>query len=288
MNRKDADGDDPEYSRREILELGGGVLGTATGVAGLAGRLRESPEDRSDDGIPDSLKRSESFNEFLDETFRTRDFDGLDPERTELLVDLRYVGGTGISERAKTQVVELFRANGIHLHWLDYPDRYDRERFESEYGYRAEDLLWPTGSFYQKEVESPVKNVAVQLIVIPPSDQDGGTYLHASFQTLSSGGESSIAGLSLGNRAVVTEQARVRDEVGLVLHEVAHLGICHDDDPANTGVMGPDPEEVDLMPDEWRTLRSRLDNVRDRTGFDLALRPCIWEEYYDQVIVDGG
>lgn len=285
MNRRDSTDERTEYTRRETLRHAGGLFGTATGLGTLTQRVDESYADQSDDGIPDLLKESESFHQYVEDLFGADQFDGLDPERKDLLLDVRYVGRTTISETTKTRIEDRFRSNGIYVQWLDYPQRYGQDAFETEYGYNGERILWPNGSFYDYEVEDELKNVAVQVIVVPSeADANANQHLHATFHTLSNSEGGDFSGMSFGNRAVVTDQDTVREEVGLIMHEVAHLALCHDESSENTGVMGPVREEADLMDYEWEKLRENLDNVRDQTGYDIALRPCIWREYYDEVV----
>lgn len=266
------------FGRRDVLKLAGGVLGGSAIAGGVAYTSDRAYADESGDGLPDG--REETLEAYLAETFGRDQFDGLASGRRDLLVDARYVGETSVSEDTREDLEELFRDNGIHLQWLEYPDSYGREWFDRNYDYTAEDILWPRWSFYDDVVAARLKDVAVQVVVVPerpgraPDEQLGSSLLDVS--PVEGDG---FTGMSLGNRAVVVEQELPDVEVRLVLHELAHLALCHDDDPANDGVMGPTGEEADLMEDEWARLRERLDNVRDTTGFDVAGRPCLWEEF---------
>ncbi|MDZ7731131.1 MAG: hypothetical protein U5K37_09725 [Natrialbaceae archaeon] len=76
---------------------------------------------------------------------------------------------------------------------------------------------------------------------------------------------------------MVADRENPANATRLILHELGHLALCHDDDPANVGVMGSG-DRIDLMPDEWAQLRDNLANVRDGTGYDVMLRPCLWRE----------
>lgn len=267
--------DSSEISRRDLLVYGGTALGTTLVAGTLAYRADRSFEDRDTDGIPDDLERSDEFSRFLEETFGDDQFDGLDPTRKDLLVDARYIGSASITDPTKRHIEALFRANGIHLQWLDHPDTYTTEWVEERYGFQVERLLWPRISFYADVVEDELKDTAVQVIVIPeqyPSQRDDLESIYAIHR-----GED-YQGVSLGNRCIVTDQHTPNGERRLVLHEIAHLGLCHDDDPDNTGVMGPNTEEAALTDEEWAKLRNRLTNVRDTTGADIALRECLREE----------
>lgn len=264
--------------RRELLNIGGIGLATLAGAATLAYRSDRSYEDHDGDGIPDQLERSSAFHEALEDIYGPDQFSGLDPNRKDLLIDVRYIGFARISEETKEKLVELFGDHGIFLQWLDYHAHYDRRQFEEAYGYRVERILWPYMSFYHDVVEHRLKNVALQVVVIPedPLDQRHLESLYALHQG------DDYAGISMGNRCVVTDS--VDKQTDFLLHEIAHLGLCHDDDPDNTGVMGPNPRETDLMPHEWEALRNRLPNIRDTTGFDILLRDCVGEEFLSEQV----
>lgn len=264
--------------RRAVLELAGS-LGAFGGLGVVAYTSDRRYVDEDGDGIPDSKERSGSFHDYLRGVFGADQFEGLDPRRKDLLVDARYVGDAGIADPTKARIAELFRENGIFLQWLDHPRRYDRERFEERYGYGSKDVLWASGSFYREEVEEPLRNVALQLIVLPGGHGSPGRARIHSWPLLSgSDRDGTATGVSYGNRAVAVERESVEAEAKLVLHELAHLGLCHDDDPDNIGVMGTG-QDLDLADQEWETLRANLENVRDTTGFDILFRRCILEEF---------
>ncbi|EMA42257.1 hypothetical protein [Halobiforma nitratireducens] len=275
------------HPRRTLLR----AVGTATalplvGGIGSAARTRAVGEDSDGDGIPDRSKRSESFHARLEAIFGSQ-FEGLEVGRRDLLIDVRYVGGTTISPTTRRTVVDLFRTNGIHAQWLTYPHRYDRETIEEQYGLSVKDLLWGVNSFYRGEVEPVLEDVALQLIVVPGAIEPPyeGRIYSPWMDAIGSGvdGNGYVNGFSGGNRAVVAEREDRAREVRLVFHELTHLALCHDDDPENTGVMGTG-ERADLLDHEWDQLRDGLSNVRDTTGYDIALRPCLWSENLSAVL----
>ncbi|MDZ7731132.1 MAG: hypothetical protein U5K37_09730 [Natrialbaceae archaeon] len=65
------------------------------------------------------------------------------------------------------RLLSLFRSNGIYAQWLEYPDRYDRAWFESRFGYDVRKILWSRESFYRTAVEPALRDIAVQVIVVP-------------------------------------------------------------------------------------------------------------------------
>lgn len=269
-----------DTGRRRLLKRAGVVLGTPFVLGSEAYRADRSYTDEDGDGIPDSLERSTSLHRDLVSIFGSDQFSGLDPKRKDLLIDARYIGQATISDHTKRRIESLFRANGIYLQWLEYPDRYDVERFEDEYGYHVKDILWSPRSFYYQRIEDVLTDIALQLIVVPGHSEPQVSRRLDSLWTHLRNDTESFAGMSFGNRAVVTEQEFERPELRLVLHEVAHLALCHDDDPNNTGVMGLKgvTTDVDLMDWEWASLRDNLDAIRDTTGIDVASRRCIWDE----------
>ncbi|ATW87290.1 hypothetical protein halTADL_0477 [Halohasta litchfieldiae] len=278
----DSDEDKPisgpaDPGRRETLKLLGGVVTAPFGIGTTAYSLDRSYEDADSDAIPDSLEGSEEFTAWLTDLFGVDQFEGFDPDRRDLLVDIRYVGATTVSERTKTALVELFRSNGIYLQWLDYPERYDRAWFERRYGYDARRILWSPWSFYHRTVERRLKNVALQLVVVPgfgEGPHHGRLYSPwTKFHT----GSGYVSGLSTGNRAVVADRQSPEIEAKLILHEIAHYAVCHSTDPENTGVMGTN-EKFNLMAHEWEALRTGLGSIRDTTGFDVAFQRCLWAE----------
>lgn len=254
-------------------------MAAPVGIGTAAYRLDRSYADRDGDGIPDSLDRSPEFDTWLRELFGAAQFEGLDPNRRDLLVDVRYVGETSVSTQTTSLLVELFRDNGIYLQWLEYPDRYDRAAFERRYGYNARRILWSPWSCYHRTVERRLKNVALQLFVVPGlgEKQHHGKLYSPSTAFHDSSSTGYVNGFNTGNRAVVTDCDDHEDEAKLVLHELAHYALCHSTDPANTGVMGT-KAEIDLLADEWATLRSGLGAIRDTTGVDVVFRQCLWDE----------
>ncbi len=234
--------------------------------------------DSDSDGIPDHTKRSLDFHETLSRHFGPQ-FEGLEMGRADLLIDVRHVGETTISRSTQQTIVDLFRSRDIHAQWLEYPTRYDLESVASSYGTTVKELLWGWDSFYSDAVEPELQDVAVQLIVVPGTAEDaaeGRIYSHWMGAT-GGGAAGYVNGFSLGNRAVVAERSDPTEEARLVFHELAHLVLCHDADPENTGVMGT-AEELDLTDREWERFRAGLGNVRDRTGYDFLFRPCLWHE----------
>ena len=284
MTDDDTTTDEPiERTRREVLRSAGAVAGTPFGL-GAAYRADRSFEDRSGDGIPDDLKRSESFHRRLEELFGS-DFEGLETERRDFLVDVRYVGDVSIDDRVKTYIEDRFRDNGIHMQWLDYSTRYDEARFREAYGYNARTVLWSRRSFYRREIESDLRDVAFQLVVVPGSSEpglEGTVYSPWMDYVINDWQDGWVNGMNVGNRALVGNRPSPRAQAELALHEIAHLVLCHDDDPSNRGVMGA-AEEIDLTAGEWARLRDGLDAVRDTSGYDVALRRCLWTDHASSI-----
>ncbi len=252
--------------RRTLLGAGASLLGLGT--------LRSSPfEDADRDGLPDALERSEDTHRFLRDLFPDDQFEGLDPDRPELLIDARYIGHATISAETKQFVRDRFRANGIYLQWMDYPERYPLGDFANAYGDRVERILWPIGSYYAEEVEDRLQDIALQVIVLPDSEEEDLEALYSIQQ----GGQ--FDGMSFGNRCLVTETDSIEAETILVMHEIGHLALCHSDDPSS--VMSPTPEQPHLSREEWTAFRDGLGNIRDTSGFDIALRECLLERYED-------
>ncbi|AXR76955.1 hypothetical protein AArcMg_0599 [Natrarchaeobaculum sulfurireducens] len=273
------DGDDRRSSRRSFLSSIG-VTGGMSFLAGgsvLGSRWRNTDSD--DDGIPDRKKRSTAFHRRLESVFGPDQFEGLEPGRPTLLIDVRYIGQTAVFPSTKWTVVNLFRRHGIDAQWLEYPHRYALETVTERYGSTVRDLLWRPGCFYSEEVETDLKDVALQLLIVPGAStppHEGRIYSHV--MDLAGGdADGYVNGFSAGNRAVVANRTDRFAEARLVLHELAHLALGHDDDPTNPGVMGSG-EEVDLLDAEWNQLRGGLANIRDRTGYDVVFRPCLWFE----------
>ena len=261
-----------------MLKCVGGAVTAPFGIGTGAYGLDRSYRDADADGIPDSLERSTEFNDWVGSVFGEQ-FTGLDPSRRDLLVDVRYVGDCSVSEATRERLVELFRANGIHMQWLEYPRRYDRETFERRYGYNAKRILWSPRSFYRRAIEPRLKNVAFQLVVVPGFADGPHERRLYSPSTAAHGSDSKgyVNGLNTGNRAVVASRYSHEIEAKLILHEIAHYALCHSMDPTNTGVMGTN-EEIDLMDHEWAELRGGLGAIRDTTGVDVLLRRCLWDE----------
>ncbi len=246
------------------------LLGAGLSVFGL-GTLRSSPfEDVDADGIPDAIERSEEFEGFIRDRFGDEQFEGLNPHRRDLLIDARYVGSATITAETKRYVREAFRDHGIYLQWLDYPVRYPVKPFAEQYGDRVERILWPIGSFYADEVEEELRNTALQVIALPDSEED----LEALY-AIQQGQH--FDGMSFGNRCLVTESASLEAEAILVMHEIGHLALCHNQDSAS--VMSPTPDQARFTAREWTRLREGLSNIRDTSGFDIATRKCLLERF---------
>jgi len=271
----DRPGRSTSRSRRGVLKTLGGLVTTPLGTGATAFGLDRSYRDVDGDGIPDSLEDDAAFEAWLAGVFGRDQFSGLDSDRRDLLVDARYVGEMTVRERTKSRLIELFRANGIHLQWLDYPDRYDRTRFERQYGYNAQEILWSPRSFYHRTVERRLKNIAFQLIVVPGfGEGPHHEHLYSPWTKFDSG-SGYVSGFNTGNRAVVAGRHSHEAEAKLICHEIAHYALCHSTDPDNTGVMGSQAE-LDLQPDEWKALRNGLGAIRDTTGVDVAFQRCLW------------
>lgn len=273
----------PEVERRTLLKAVGSAVGISATSVTTAYAADRSHVDDDEDGIPDSLERSTEMHDRLTDLYGDQ-FSGLDPNRKDLLIDARYVEGTSVATETKTRIVDLFRENGIHAQWLDHPASYERETFDLRYGSDVKELLWDQESFYRAEVEPWLRDIAIQVIVVPGRDRPSyeGLVYSPWTDTLGGGVDGHVNGFSVGNRAVIANRDEQWEEARLAFHEIAHFGLCHDDDPGNTGVMGAN-EEIDLMPDEWETLRNSLDNVRDATGYDIAARPCLWQACLDDL-----
>lgn len=272
-------GDDTTHepvTRRRLL----GALGAGVSIPLLGGELHdwavEAAADADGDGIPDRVKRSARAARRIDRTFEGG-FDGFELGRHDLLLDARYVGDVSIPLAVKRGLERRFRENGIYLQWLDHGREYDRGGFESRYGNSARRILWARDSFYHREIEDFLKDLALQLVVVPgaPDGPFRGRIYSTWANTVGSHPQGYVNGMSFGNRAVVAERHDRWEQTRLIFHEIAHLGLCHSDDPENRGVMGTN-ETLSLTDEEWSTLADNLSNVRDGTGYDLLFRPCLW------------
>lgn len=256
--------------------MAGGGLVTPFLAGGLRYRSDRSYPDVDEDGIPDHKKRSPTIDARLTDTFGDH-FDGLELGRRDLLLDVRYVGDVTVPLQVKRAIERRFRDNGIHLQWLDYPDRYPLDWFEDRYGNNARQILWGGSSFYRDEIEPEFKDIALQLVLVPGalSGRYRGRIYSPWADVAGTHSNGYINGMNFGNRAVAAERLDPWEQARLIFHEIAHLALCHDDDPDNRGVMGTN-EVLTLTDAEWEKLRSNLDNVRDTTGYDLLLRSCLW------------
>lgn len=265
-------------TRRSVLRSIGGIGVTMAGGVS-AYRNDRTYEDQSGDGIPVELKRSDAFHDRLVDLFGSESFEGLKPGRMDFLVDARYVGDATVDDAVKRYLEELFRDNGIYMQWVDHPDRMSERQFLEEYGNDAHSILWSTRSFYAREIESDLKNVAFQLVVVPGRREpphEGKIY--CELDDVLGWNSGWLNGMNTGNRAVIGHRESLGEQARLSLHEIAHLVLCHNDDPTNRGVMGTQ-EEIGLTPAEWSQFRDGLGGIRDTTGYDIALRRCSWEEY---------
>lgn len=253
------------------------MLTGAMSLVGL-GSLTSSPYgDRDGDGIPDTDERSASVHRTLADIFGDDQFDGFGAERRDLLVDARYVGEATVDPAATRAIEHQFRENGIHLQWLEYPTTYDLDRFASQYGFQVERILWPHQGFYEHEVEDILKDIAIQVVVLPED--------HGRLETTYAVHHGDrLEGVSFGNRCLISEQRSTKGNHVLLLHELGHLALCHNEDPDDPSVMAPQPEEPYLTEREWDELRENLDNVRDSTGFDIGYRRCMLQEYRDDLV----
>lgn len=238
-------------------------------------------EDSDGDGIPDELERCPSFHQLLLETFGSEQFEGLDASRRDLLVDVRYLGGTHLHPSVGPKLEALFRTNGIHMQWLVHPDRMSRGEFDRRFGNDVRRLLWARDSYYHQEVEPELRNVALQLLVVPgyPSPPKGRVYSPFVDRVTESNGY--VNGMNVGNRAVVAVRSNPWEQRRLIMHELAHLVLCHDRSPGNEGVMGSN-RRIDLTDSEWHQYRNGLSNIQDTTGYDIVFRRCLWSEYGDE------
>lgn len=261
-------------SRRRFLTLTGGIAVSPALTGYLRYRSDRSFADTDRDGLPDELKRSSTFHHILTRLYGNQ-FEGLQVGRRDFLLDVRYVGGITVPVRVKRYLEATFRRNGIHLQWLDYPERYDRERFDDQYGNNARQIIWSRDSFYHNEIEDELKDVAFQLVMVPgaPAGPNRGR-IYSPWARVA-GNRQYINGMNFGNRAVAAKRYNPWEQTRLIFHEIAHLALCHDYDPSNTGVMGTN-ETLTLTDEEWETLRENLSNVRDTTGFDQLIRRCLW------------
>jgi hypothetical protein len=258
--------------RRQLLAATGSAIAATTGAGIFRISHDQSYRDVDADGIPDSLERSTRFHQRLERTFE-REVKELDPNRKDLLIDVRYVGGTSISDEAKAYLRGLFNENGISLQWLEYPRVYDLTAVQEQYGVHIEDLLVLPDGFYWNQIESFLRNVAFQLVVVPGHEsQFKKGQLYSRFS------DDYVNGMNTGNRAAIIQRDSPAAEAELALHEIAHLALCHDDDPDNPGPMGRETL-LDLTEQEWETLRDNLRNIHDATGIDVISRRCLIKDY---------
>lgn len=270
-------------SRRKVLE----GIGALAGV-GVVSWYHEDNNytDTDEDGIPDELESSESYHNYLKSIYGAQ-FNGLDPDRKDLIIDARYIGDASISKETKEYTERLFRENGIHAQWLDHPAEYPEDWFKEEYDRSVIEALWPTNSFYEEQVEDELKNTSIQLIVLP-ANEGSERKIQNGWEVINSENGGS-AGVSFGNRAMMVEKDSFNNEATLALHEIGHTWLCHDyNNPDNVGLMGyenligyisTNPEAViDYMPWEWETIHDNLENIRDTTGADVIGRKCLVEE----------
>jgi hypothetical protein len=278
--RTDGGAFDP--GRRRFLRCVPGALTSSAAVAGAVYLDDPFRIDDDGDGIPDALERSPRFNRQVASMF-DGSFDGLDPHRKDLLIDIRYIGNTHVSDAAKSFLRDRFRENGIYVQFLDRSKRYDAAEVRERYGSSAEDLLVKRNGFYWSEIEPFLRNVAFQLVVVPdsswtPEPNRGKVYSRVLDEYGDTNHRGYINGMNVGNRAVVVQRLDWESEAELVFHEIAHLVLCHDADSDNPGTMGT-RTEIDLTKREWTRFRNGLTNIRDVTGYDIVLRTCLFEEY---------
>ncbi len=270
-------GGDKQWPTRRSLLCAAGLTGLSAINSGL---LVDRSTDSDGDGIPDETKRSESVHRRLTDVFGSSQFEGFEVGRSDLLVDARYVGEARLFPETKQAIVGLCHSHGIYAQWLDYPHRYSRVAVADRYGSTVEDLLVGRDSFYADAIADDLRDIAVQLVVVPGTTESGPDgRIYSEWMDRTGGGrEGYVNGFSVGNRAVVADRDDRFTEARLVLHELAHLALCHDDDPENTGVMGSG-SDLNLTAEEWDRFRDGLSNVRDRTGYDVAFRSCLWTEH---------
>ena len=266
-------------SRRHLLRAT--ALAASGPAAGGAVGYRLDRHRISETG--DGLEESAALEARLESTFGDR-FEGLDPDRLDLLVDVREVGDASVTPETARRIESLFRAHDIHLQWLVHPEPIDRRWFEGSFGYDAGRILWGPGSFYRR-IDPWLRRSALQLVVVHGTQGAGDEGVLSSPLAGATGGlfGRSVNGYSLGSRAAVATRRDREEEASLVLHELAHLGLCHATDPANDGVMGS-AERVGLTESEWDQLRRRVSNVHETTGLDVMLRPCLWRETLEGLV----
>lgn len=258
------------HTRRSVLAAGAGTVGL--GKVGWHTLIRDPP---GPEGVPKSIKQSADVTDRLQNLFGDQ-FEGFEIGRPDLLIDARYVGDTFVQASVKQFLIEHFRAHGIHLQWLDHPTRHNKRKFEREYGYNTQRILWDPRGYYHQEIEPDLKNIALQLIVVEGHElRPGFGMLYSPWAARLGPGEGYVNGMNFGNRAVVATRITEWEMARLIFHELAHLALCHDFSDENLGVMGTN-ERLTLLDREWHSLRENLDNVRDATGVDLLGRRCLW------------
>ena len=268
----------PKYNRRSVL-FGVGGISTAGVLPGtLTSETIGSDVGSSGDGIPDTVKRSHAFESFINRYYDTTWYSGLTVGEKDLLLDVRSVGAVDIPTSVKHFLIQLFAEQDIHLHWLDYKHRYDQAQFYDRYGPNSRSILWSRDSFYHTVVENRMHDIALQVVLIKgilDGPQRGKIYSPWADVLGERGGF--INGMNFGNRLVAAERAARWEQTRLLFHEIAHLSLCHDSAPGNTGVMGTNAA-LRLTTNEWEIFRNNLDNVNDRTGSDVIFRECLWTD----------
>ncbi len=234
------------------------VLAGATGLAGvLAGCSSDLGPDRDRDGIEDVYERN--LAALIEEEYGNDQVPDLDPDEKDLIIDAHYVEGEDFADRYKDELEDLFAEQGIDLHWLDHPDRYDRDRFEDRYGHEVDEIL--EEGFYDAVTVPELRDNAVQMLFVPgKADEPHEGELYAPSNP-GPDDDHHFTGYSRVNRATVGSAVEGEVRARTVLHEIAHLAVDHDyDDEDNEGVMGQ-KEELDMTEEEWDELRDGLSNV---------------------------
>ena len=274
----DDEANDSRYSRRSLLCGVGGISAACLVPGSLHSQTLSESADSSTDGIPDHLKQSPVFTTYLSDRYDLTYFDGLSVDAHDLLLDVRTVGDLEIPDTVIQFLRDTFADHGIRLHWLDFHNRYNETTFYDRYGPNSRSILWARDSFYHNEVADRMQNIALQVIIIQGirSGQHRGK-IYSYWADLLGERGGFINGMNFGNRIVLAERADPWEQTRLLFHEIAHLALCHDSNPSNTGVMGTN-QSLSLTANEWELLRANLDNVSDRTGADVVFRECLWTD----------